>query len=65
MIIENANEKDRAWFKRIEDMVKEDSMSLNYIKFYKPANVVQGSGPPSAIRLKPSTITKIHYNTYR
>ena len=23
---------------RIEDMVKEDSMSLNYIKFYKPRN---------------------------
>ena len=42
MIIENANEKDRDWFKRIEDMVKEDSMSLNYIKFYKPANVVAG-----------------------
>ena len=38
MIIENANEKDRDWFKRIEDMVKEDSMSLNYIKFYKPRN---------------------------
>jgi len=38
MIIENANEKDRDWFKRIEDMVKEGSMSLNYIKFYKPRN---------------------------
>ena len=38
MIIENANEKDRDWFKRIEDMVKEHSMSLNYIKFYKPRN---------------------------
>ena len=27
---------------RIESMVKENSMSLNYIKFYKPANIVAG-----------------------
>jgi hypothetical protein len=45
MIIENANEKDRDWFKRIEDMVKEDSMSLNYIKFINPELPLRGSSP--------------------
>jgi hypothetical protein len=45
MIIENANEKDRDWFKRIEDMVKEDSMSLNYIKFINPELLLRGSSP--------------------
>jgi hypothetical protein len=50
MIIENANEKDRDWFKRIEDMVKEDSMSLNYIKFINPELLLRGSSPtPDAI----------------
>jgi hypothetical protein len=41
-MIDNANEKTRNCFKRIESMVKEDSMSLNYIKLYKPANLVAG-----------------------
>ena len=31
MIIENANEKDRDWFKRIEDLVEQENPNIEFL----------------------------------